>query len=411
MSEVNNATDIISVCKNAEHIHFYNTQRQKVYTFEEWVQYVHETFYPHIDLTDVYNEAAGNPSNDGVVTSQVFYASLAMFCKLVGINIDLIYDALTSNEKWLNAEHDLQQIYSRIVNRVCHLITYSDTIIASDWPVIVEEALTGVGPTDPADTALQIRTKSIAQSFIESALLIGEEIVVETRGSASEAMVLTDEAVVAVSDMFSSWENLSPYSYVSMNKVGAVKTFAQSALTNINEFIHALGGGIDNANAGVRYTVFNVSVIGNHDMTSALEILAGTQVNAASMSTAYIVRIDPEIVFSDMAVLVDSADYGYISKMRSVQPSVEGMADMRGSLEEWLHSCDTEIQDYAFTRRISLFNLQATIMAYANELKRAQAIMFFNKNNTNDLVIMPNLRLDVANAPFFMLEASLQVTD
>jgi hypothetical protein len=409
MSKVNNAADIINVCKNAEHIHFYNSQRQKAYTFEEWVAYVHETFYPHIDLTDIYNEAAGNPSNDDTVTSQVFYASLCMFCKLVGINIDLIYDALTSNEKWLNAEHDLQLIYSRIVNRVCHLITYSDTIIASDFPLIVEEALSGVGPTDPVDTALQIRTKSIAQSFVESALAVIEEIVVETRGSASEAMILTDDAVTSVAQLFNNWKNLNPYSYLNMNKSTVTQTFGQAALINLNEFIHALGGGIDNVRAAVRYTVFNVSVIGNNDLTGALEVLAAKEVNAASMSTAFTVRIDPEIQFSDMAVLVDSVDYGYVSKFRSVQPTVEGMADMRSSLDEWMHHCDGEIQDYAFTRRISLFNLQASIMAYANELKRAQVTMLFNKNNTNDLAFMPNLRLDVAHAPFFMLEASLKV--
>jgi hypothetical protein len=72
--------DINQLCKDPESLYFFNRQRQSVYSFEEWMEYVRATYFSHVEGSIENHESE---QSGGVFTENHLAACLNVVCLLL----------------------------------------------------------------------------------------------------------------------------------------------------------------------------------------------------------------------------------------------------------------------------------------------------------------------------------------
>jgi hypothetical protein len=69
--------------------------------------------------------------------------------------------------------------------------------------------------------------------------------------------------------------------------------------------------------------------------------------------------------------------------------------------------CAEKQEYFDFSKRVHLCNLQATINAFSNELKRTHFSMAFHPENKQGLGFFTDVNVDVSEAPYFTVTAKI----
>lgn len=158
----------------------------------------------------------------------------------------------------------------------------------------------------------------------------------------------------------------------------------------VNEFIHTCCIGEEASKAAYLFTVINTSVLGDDSLVADMYELSGQKAQHHHTVTAQTVSVNMESGVegnaADIGVIVSNDAYGAIKAFDEINPSVEGIADLRKGLDQWQTEWNAEKQEcFDFSKRVHLCNLQATINAFSNELKRTHFSMAFHPENKQGL--------------------------
>ena len=180
----------------------------------------------------------------------------------------------------------------------------------------------------------------------------------------------------------------------------------------VNEFIHTCCIGEEATKAAYLFTVINTSVLGDDSLVADMYELSGQKAQHHHTVTAQTVSVNmgssAEGNTADIGVIVSSDAYGAIKAFDEINPSVEGIADLRKGLDQWQTEWNAEKQEYFdFSKRVHLCNLQATINAFSNELKRTHFSMAFHPENKQGLGFFADVGVDVSEAPYFTVTAKI----
>jgi hypothetical protein len=97
--------DIAQLCKDTESVYFFNKQRQSVYTFEEWVDYVRTTYFPDVEGS-IENHELGESGD--VFTENHLVACLNLACTLMAVNYMQLSKAIKDQEQVFDSKSRMQ---------------------------------------------------------------------------------------------------------------------------------------------------------------------------------------------------------------------------------------------------------------------------------------------------------------
>ena len=396
--------DINQLCKDPESLYFFNRQRQSVYSFEEWVDYVRTTYFPHVEGSIEIHES--QESGD-VFTENHLVACLNVVCTLMAANYMRLIKAIKDQDQVIDSKSRMQ-LYENIVAQLANCIIYEDTVLNHEYENIVTRAYSGdFENTKPS--VMFTQTQTYAKNFAQFALDISKMASSEKVGTSSAVYALSEELVDIIKQVYLTINRARKDNFASMNRDFSARTHLFGI---VNEFIHTCCIGEEASKAAYLFTVINTSVLGDDSLVADMNELSGQKAQHHHTVTAQTVSVNMESSAegntADIGVIVSSDAYGAIKAFDEINPSVEGIADLRKGLDQWQSEWNAEKQEYFdFSKRVHLCNLQATINAFSNELKRTHFSMAFHPENKQGLGFFADVGVDVSEAPYFTVTAKI----
>ena len=396
--------DINQLCKDPESLYFFNRQRQSVYSFEEWMEYVRATYFSHVEGSIENHES--EQSGD-VFTENHLAACLNVVCTLMAANYMHLIKAIKDQDQVIDSKSRMQ-LYENIVAQLANCIIYEDTVLNHEYENIVTRAYSGdFENTKPS--AMFTQTQTYAKNFAQFALDISKMASSEKIGTSSAVYALSEELVDIIKQVYLTINRARKDNFASMNRDFSSRTHLFGI---VNEFIHTCCIGEEATKAAYLFTVINTSVLGDDSLVADMNELSGQKAQHHHTVTAQTVSVNMESGVegntADIGVIVSSDAYGAIKAFDEINPSVEGVADLRKGLDQWQTEWNAEKQEYFdFSKRVHLCNLQATINAFSNELKRTHFSMAFHPENKQGLGFFADVGVDVSEAPYFTVTAKI----
>lgn len=396
--------DINQLCKDPESLYFFNRQRQSVYSFEEWVDYVRTTYFPHVEGSIENHES--QESGD-VFTENHMVACLNLACTLMAVNYMQLSKAIKDQEQVIDSKSRMQ-LYENIVAQFANSIICEGIVHNHECADIVARAYSGdFEKYKPSSVFTQ--TQTYANNFAQFALEISKMASSEKVGTSSAVYALSEELVDIIKQVYLTISRARKDNFASMNRDFSSRTHLFGI---VNEFIHTCCIGEEATKAAYLFTVINTSVLGDDSLVADMYELSGQKAQHHHTVTAKTVSMNMESGVegntADIGVIVSSDAYGAIKAFDEINPSVEGIADLRKGLDQWQTEWNAEKQEcFDFSKRVHLCNLQATINAFSNELKRTHFSMAFHPENKQGLGFFTDVGVDVSEAPYFTVTARI----
>ena len=396
--------DINQLCKDPESLYFFNRQRQSVYSFEEWVDYVRTTYFPHVEGSIENHES--QESGD-VFTENHLVACLNLACTLMAVNYMQLSKAIKDQEQVIDSKRRMQ-LYENIVAQFANSIICEGIVHNHECSDIVARAYSGdFEKYKPSSVFTQ--TQTYAKNFAQFAMDISKMASSEKIGKSSAVYALSEELVDIIKQVYLTINRARNDNFASMNRDFSSRTHLFGI---VNEFIHTCCIGEEATKAAYLFTVINTSALGDDSLVADMKELSGQKAQHHHTVTAQTVSMNMESGVegntADIGVIVSSDAYGAIKAFDGINPSVEGIADLRKGLDQWQTEWNAEKQEYFdFSKRVHLCNLQATISAFSNELKRTHFSMAFHPENKQGLGFFTDVGVDVSEAPYFTVTAKI----
>ena len=396
--------DINQLCKDPESLYFFNRQRQSVYSFEEWVDYVRTTYFPHVEGSIKNHESQ---ESGEVFTENHLVACLNLACTLMAVNYMQLSKAIKDQEQVIDSKSRMQ-LYENIVAQFANSIICEGIVHNHECADIVARAYSGdFEKYKPSSVFTQ--TQTYANNFAQFAMDISKMASSEKIGTSSAVYALSEELVDIIKQVYLTISCARKDNFASMNRDFSARTHLFGI---VNEFIHTCCIGEEASKAAYLFTVINTSVLGDDSLVADMNELSGQKAQHHHTVTAQTVSVNMESGVegntADIGVIVSSDAYGAIKAFDEINPSVEGIADLRKGLDQWQTEWNAEKQEYFdFSKRVHLCNLQATINAFSNELKRTHFSMAFHPENKQGLGFFADVNVDVSEAPYFTVTARI----
>lgn len=396
--------DIAQLCKDTESVYFFNKQRQSVYTFEEWVDYVRTTYFPDVEGS-IENHELGESGD--VFTENHLVACLNLACTLMAVNYMQLSKAIKDQEQVIDSKSRMQ-LYENIVAQFANSIICEGIVHNHECADIVARAYSGdFEKYKPSSVFTQ--TQTYANNFAQFAMDISKMASSEKIGTSSAVYALSEELVDIIKQVYLTISRARKDNFASMNRDFSSRTHLFGI---VNEFIHTCCIGEEATKAAYLFTVINTSALGDDSLVADMYELSGQKAQHHHTVTAQTVSVNMESSAegntADIGVIVSSDAYGAIKAFDEINPSVEGIADLRKGLDQWQSEWNAEKQEYFdFSKRVHLCNLQATINAFSNELKRTHFSMAFHPENKQGLGFFADVGVDVSEAPYFTVTAKI----
>ena len=396
--------DINQLCKDPESLYFFNRQRQSVYSFEEWVDYVRTTYFPHVEGSIENHESQ---ESGEVFTENHLVACLNLACTLMAVNYMQLSKAIKDQEQVIVSKSRMQ-LYENIVAQFANSIICEGIVHNHECADIVARAYSGdFEKYKPSSVFTQ--TQTYAKNFAQFAMDISKMASSEKVGTSSAVYALSEELVDIIKQVYLTINRARNDNFASMNRDFSSRTHLFGI---VNEFIHTCCIGEEATKAAYLFTVINTSALGDDSLVADMKELSGQKAQHHHTVTAQTVSMNMESGVegntADIGVIVSSDAYGAIKAFDEINPSVEGIADLRKGLDQWQTEWNAEKQEYFdFSKRVHLCNLQATINAFYNELKRTHFSMAFHPENKQRLGFFTDVGVDVSEAPYFTVTAKI----
>ena len=396
--------DINQLCKDPESLYFFNRQRQSVYSFEEWMEYVRATYFSHVEGS-IENHELGESGD--VFTENHLVACLNLACTLMAVNYMQLSKAIKDQEQVIDSKSRMQ-LYENIVAQMAINIIYEGIVHNHEYADIVARAYSGdFEKCKPSSVFTE--TQTYAKNFAQFAMDISKMASSEKVGTSSAVYALSEELVDIIKQVYLTISRARKDNFASMNRDFSARTHLFGI---VNEFIHTCCIGEEATKAAYLFTVINTSVLGDDSLVADMNELSGQKAQHHHTVTAQTVSVNMESGAegntADIGVIVSSDAYGAIKAFDEINPSVEGIADLRKGLDQWQTEWNAEKQEYFdFSKRVHLCNLQATINAFSNELKRTHFSMAFHPENKQGLGFFADVNVDVSEAPYFTVTARI----
>jgi hypothetical protein len=325
----------------------------------------------------------------------------------MAVNYMPLSKAIKDQEQVFDSKSRMQ-LYENIVAQMAINIIYEGIVHSHEYADIVARAYSGdFEKYKPSSVFTQ--TQTYAKNFAQFALDISKMASSEKVGTSSAVYALSEELVDIIKQVYLTISRARKDNFASMNRDFSSRTHLFGI---VNEFIHTCCIGEEATKAAYLFTVINTSVLGDDSLVADMDELSGQKAQHHHTVTAQTVSMNMESGVegntADIGVIVSSDAYGAIKAFDEINPSVEGIADLRKGLDQWQTEWNAEKQEYFdFSKRVHLCNLQATINAFYNELKRTHFSMAFHPENKQGLGFFTDVGVDVSEAPYFTVTAKI----
>lgn len=382
--------DIVQMCQSDGPYAYDESKKALFPTFEDWVETVRSTHYPEVEPGEI-------PPQVNLETSNAFYGALFLTCTIMGVSYMHLINAL---QKESNRDQEMFLSLARALGQKLSMQT-SDQLDYSD---IVTTALSV--PSMQDDATLIESNDAVLAEGAWAAAVSAASCVNSTINSKCSSIALTEhEHVTPLDSVFEYFDfaQSKPCTYA-----GHGKLYSQERLMAANTFLHICAGGHAMYEIRFRYTVVDLLKVSNKSIRAAIDFVRDAEKGPSTRVGVY--KLQDE--YTQIGVIIDTNEYTFIEKLMGLNPSVEGIADLRQGLNKWM----TEYQQGVSTTfqyvnpQVHVCNLQATYMAYNNEVTRtALSLSFMGSSDPllEDTYFMPEVSIDLTDAPFFKLTVKI----
>lgn len=359
-------------------------------TFEVWVEAIRSTHYPEVEPDEISPQV--NPE-----TSNAFYGALFLTCTAMGVSYVHLTNAL---QKEPNRSKEMFFSLARTLGQKLSIITPEHL----DYGNIVDIA-SDMTPAKGDATLIESNDAILAEAAWAGALSAASCLSSTINTKCSSIALTEHDHVTPLDTVFEYFEfaQSKPCTYA-----GHGKLYSQERLMAANTFLHICAGGHAMYDIRFRYTVVDLAKVSNKSVHTAINFAHDAEKGPSTRVGAY--KLQDE--YTQIGVIIDTSEYTFIEKLMGLNPSVEGIADLRQGLNKWMAEYQQGMSStFQYVNpQVHLCNLQATYMAYNNEVTRtALSLSFMGSSDPllEDTFFMPEVSIDLADAPFFKLTAKI----
>lgn len=360
-----------------------------------------------VDVENLYNAAAGNPSTVNDATEGVFWAALNAFCIFTGISQFYNDGDYEGCEAWAEVKNQpLNNVYLRLIKRVIRVISSTGAFSLSDYGPAFKYAIDS-GPDDVELTGFyENNTLDVAMDLLQDALLLKQKIHCTQTGVVSVVSVVDEDSASAVDNVYRKW---SIYPGMRILRVRPWLS-SDNQIGELNQFIHNIGVSSASFNGNLKYTVYNTGNLGLTQLTSDLGKLNSKALTDSDRLAVYTVNVDQNGPVIDAAVVIDFYGYAQAKALKAMTPKSEKLNILKGEVTSWL-SLWGGAKDVGaeFVVKTNVLNLQPTVNELVDFMKTTSFGVMFHKDFTDTHRFHTSFAFEPVEAPYIKVVVKLRI--
>lgn len=360
-----------------------------------------------VDVENVYNAAAGNPTTVNNATEGVFWAALNAFCAFTGISEFYNDGDYEGCEAWAEVKtQSLNNVYLRLVKHVIRVISSTGAFSLSDHGPAFKYAI-GDDPDDGEFTGFyENNTLDVAMDLLQDAMLLKQKIHCTQTGVVSVVSVVDEDSASAVDNVYRKWSI-----YPGMRILRVRPWLAtDNHISELNRFIHNIGVSSASFNGNLKYTVYNTGSLGITQLTADLQKLNSKVLTDSDRLAVYTVNVNENGPVVDAAVVIDFYGYAQAKALKAMMPKSEKLNNLKSEVSSWL-SLWSGAKDVSaeFVVKANVLNLQPTVNELVDFMKTISFGIMFHKDFTDTHRFGTTFAFEPVEAPYINVVVKLRI--